>query len=81
MRAIRCHTACKWVLLYLERWLKAPVQMPDGTLMQPDKGTPQGSVISPVIAHLFLHYAFDQWMRKHHPNVPFERYADDAICH
>lgn len=81
MRAVRRHTDCAWVLLYIERWLKAPVQLADGTVEQPDKGTPQGSVISPVLANLFLHYAFDQWMRKHHPEVPFERYADDVICH
>jgi group II intron reverse transcriptase/maturase len=81
MRAVRSHTDCAWVLLYIERWLKAPVQMPDGTVVQPDKGTPQGGVVSPVLANLFLHYAFDRWMQKHHPDVPFERYADDAICH
>lgn len=81
MRAVRRHTDCAWVLLYIERWLKAPVCMPDGSLVAPDKGTPQGAVISPVLANLFLHYAFDRWMQQHHPEVPFERYADDAICH
>lgn len=81
MRAVRHHTDCAWVLLYIERWLKAPVQMPDGTIMQPDKGTPQGGVASPLLANLFLHYVFDRWMQKYHPEVPFERYADDAICH
>lgn len=81
MRAVRRHTDCAWVLLYIERWLKAPVQMPDGTVVHPDEGTPQGGVVSPVLANLFLHYAFDRWMQKYHPDVPFERYADDAICH
>jgi retron-type reverse transcriptase len=81
MRAVRHHTDCKWVLLYIERWLKAPVSMPDGTLVSRERGTPQGSVISPVLANLFLHYAFDRWMQREHPDIPFERYADDAICH
>lgn len=81
MRAVRKHTDCKWLLLYIERWLKAPVQMKDGTLVSREKGTPQGGVISPVLANLFLHYGFDEWMRRNCPNVPFERYADDAIVH
>jgi RNA-directed DNA polymerase len=81
MRAVRHHTDCKWVLLYIERWLSAPVSMPDETLVSRERGTPQGSVISPVLANLFLHYAFDCWMRREHPDIPFERYADDAICH
>jgi RNA-directed DNA polymerase len=81
MRAVRCHTECKWVLLYIERWLRAPVCMPDGTLVSRERGSPQGSVVSPVLANLFLHYAFDCWMRKQYPDIPFERYADDAICH
>jgi RNA-directed DNA polymerase len=81
MRAVRHHTDCKWVLLYIERWLKAPVSMPDGTLVSRERGTPQGSVISPVLANLFLHYAFDCWMQREYPDIPFERYADDAICH
>jgi RNA-directed DNA polymerase len=81
MRAVRRHTDCKWVLLYIERWLQAPVSMPDGTLVSRERGTPQGSVISPVLANLFLHYAFDRWMQREHPDIPFERYADDAICH
>jgi group II intron reverse transcriptase/maturase len=81
MRAVRRHTDCKWVLLYLERWLKAPVSMPDGTLVDRERGSPQGSVVSPVLANLFLHYAFDCWMDREFPDIPFERYADDAICH
>ena len=81
MRAVRRHTDCTWVLLYLERWLKAPVSMPDGTLVDRQRGSPQGSVVSPVLANLFLHYAFDCWMDREFPDIPFERYADDAICH
>jgi group II intron reverse transcriptase/maturase len=81
MRAVRCHTDCAWVLLYIERWLQAPVCMPDGTLVNREKGTPQGSVVSSILANLFLHYAFDTWMRKEFPACPFERYADDAIIH
>lgn len=81
MKAVRKHTDCQWVVLYIERWLKAAVLMPDGMLMTRDKGTPQGGVVSPALANLFLHYAFDQWMVRHHPKVPFERYADDIICH
>jgi RNA-directed DNA polymerase len=81
MRAVRMHIDTPWVLLYIERWLKAPVRLPDGTLINPEKGTPQGGVISPILANLFLHHAFDSWMKKHCPHIPFERYADDVICH
>ncbi len=69
------------MLLYIERWLTAPVQLEDGTLEPREKGTPQGSVVSPLLANLFLHYAFDRWMAQHHPDIPFERFADDAVCH
>jgi len=69
------------VLLYVERWLKAPLQRADGTQVQRDRGTPQGSAISPLLANLFLHYAFDMWMTREYPGVPFERYADDAVAH
>jgi len=81
LRAVRHHTDCRWVLLYVERWLQAAAKLEDGTLEPREKGTPQGSVISPLLANLFLHYAFDRWMAQHHPDIPFERYADDAICH
>lgn len=81
LRAIRHHTDCKWLLLYVERWLTAPVQLEDGSQLARDKGTPQGGVISPLLSNLFLHYVFDRWMRKQFPDIPFERYADDAICH
>lgn len=81
MRALRHHTQEKWVLLYVERWLKTPVQMQDGILQARTKGTPQGGVISPLLANLFLHYAFDAWMQRNYPSIPFERYADDMLCH
>jgi RNA-directed DNA polymerase len=81
MRAVSRHTDSKWILLYVERWLKAPGQQRDGTLIARDKGTPQGGVISPLLANLFLHYAFDKWMERNYPNNPFERYADDVIAH
>lgn len=81
MRAVRKHAKDKWVVLYIERWLKASVQEQDGTLVPREKGTPQGGVISPLLANLFLHYAFDEWMRRSYPQLPFERYADDAIVH
>ena len=81
LRAVRKHTDCPWVLLYIERWLKAPVQLEDGTLEPRERGTPQGSVISPLLSNLFLHYTFDRWMARNHPDIPFERFADDALCH
>jgi group II intron reverse transcriptase/maturase len=81
MKAVRRHTGCPWVLLYIERWLRAPVRMPDGDMVARERGTPQGAVVSPLLANLFLHYAFDCWMQREHPDVLFERYADDAICH
>lgn len=81
MRAVRRHTQETWVLLYIERWLKAPVQLKNGEIEPRDCGTPQGSVISPLLANLFLHYAFDKWMDINIPSCPFERYADDAIVH
>jgi group II intron reverse transcriptase/maturase len=81
LKAVRKHTDCPWVLLYVERWLKAPVQMQDGSVVARAAGTPQGGVISPLLANLFLHYAFDAWMARSFPAIPFERYADDIICH
>jgi len=81
LRAVRKHTDCPWVLLYIERWLKAPVQMENGTLEPRERGTPQGSVISPLLSNLFLHYTFDRWMARNYPDIPFERFADDGLCH
>lgn len=80
-RAVAHHTDSPWVRVYIARWLRAPVQKADGTLEQRTKGTPQGGVISPLLANLFLHYAFDLWMQRKFPQVQFERYADDAIVH
>jgi RNA-directed DNA polymerase len=81
LKAVAHHTDERWVLLYIERWLTAPMQMPDGTLVAREKGTPQGSPISPLLANLFMHYAFDRWMDREHPGSPFERYADDIVAH
>ena len=81
LKAVAHHTDERWVLLYIERWLKAPMQMPDGTLVAREKGTPQGSPISPLLANLFMHYAFDTWMVREFPGCPFERYADDIVAH
>jgi RNA-directed DNA polymerase len=81
VRAVEAVTDARWVLLYVKRWLAAPLQRPDGTLVERDKGTPQGSAVSPVLANLFMHYAFDQWMARNFPGCPFERYADDAVVH
>ena len=78
LRAVRHHTDCPWVLLYIERWLRAPVQMEDGSVVPRTAGTPQGGVISPLLANLFLHYAFDAWMARTFARIPFERYADDS---
>jgi RNA-directed DNA polymerase len=81
MKAVRKHIDEKWILLYIERWLKASIQMPNGEIVKRDKGTPQGGVISPLLANLFLHYCFDEWMQRKNSQVPFERYADDIIVH
>jgi RNA-directed DNA polymerase len=81
LKAVSKHTDLPWVLLYVQRWLEAPLQMEDGTLVQRDRGTPQGSAISPLLANLFLHYAFDSWLTKEFPFASFERYADDAVVH
>ena len=80
-RAVARHTDLPWVRLYVGRWLRAPMQRLDGSLEERTRGTPQGGVVSPLLANLFLHYAFDLWLRKNHPAVQFERYADDAVVH
>jgi len=80
-RAVAHHTDLAWIRLYVGRWLRAPIQREDGTLEQPTRGTPQGGVASPLLANLFMHYAFDAWMRRTFPSVPFERFADDALVH
>jgi RNA-directed DNA polymerase len=81
MRAVGKYTQCRWILLYVQRWLEAPMQLENGTLAPRTKGTPQGGVVSPLLANIFLHLAFDDWMRGKHPDVPFERYADDIVAH
>lgn len=82
MQLVREFTGEKYILLYTERWMKAPVQLKDGTLkVSEGKGTPQGGVISPLLANIFLHFAFDTWFVKQHHNGRFERYADDIIIH
>ncbi len=81
LKAVAHHTDLRWILLYVQRWLKAPLALEDGTLKPRDRGSPQGSAISPVLANLFLHYALDMWLGREFPAVPFERYADDVILH
>ncbi|QIY68079.1 group II intron reverse transcriptase/maturase [Streptomyces sp. RLB1-33] len=81
VKAVEAHTDAVWVKLYVRRWLAAPLKMPDGTLLERERGTPQGAPVSPVLANLFLHYAFDTWMAREFPTVWFERYADDAVLH
>jgi RNA-directed DNA polymerase len=81
LKAVQKHIDCRWILLYIERWLKAPVQQRDGTITERTKGTPQGAVISPLLANLFLHYCMDEWLRINYPACPFERYADDSVIH
>jgi RNA-directed DNA polymerase len=81
IKAVEAVTTTPWVLLYVRRWLAAPLQLPDGTLAERDKGTPQGSAVSPILANLFMHFAFDNWMARNFPGCPFERYADDAVVH
>jgi len=81
LKAVAHHTDQRWVLIYVERWLKAPLQREDGSLVKRDRGTPQGSAISPLLANMFLHYAFDAWMSREFGDVRFERYCDDVIVH
>jgi group II intron reverse transcriptase/maturase len=81
VKAVEVNTDQKWVVLYVKRWLKAPMQLPDGTVAERDRGTPQGSAVSPVLANLFMNYAFDWWLEREFPSVEFERFADDAVVH
>ena len=81
MKAVRTHIKDRWILLYIERWLKAPFETADRVLVPREKGTPQGGVVSPTLMNLFMHYSFDRWMQKTHPQCPFARYADDAVVH
>jgi len=81
VKAVEANTDQPWVILYVKRWLAAPLQRSDGSRVERDRGTPQGSAVSPVLANLFLHYAFDIWMARRFPSVAFERYVDDAVVH
>jgi len=81
LKAVAHHTDQRWILLYVQRWLEAPLQQADGALVARDRGTPQGSAISPLLANLFMHYAFDMWMVREFPDIQFERYCDDAVVH
>jgi RNA-directed DNA polymerase len=81
MKAIRFHTEEKWIHLYVERWLKAPIQKADGTLIERNSGISQGGVASPLFSNIFMHYVFDAWMKRQFPEIKFERYVDDALVH
>jgi RNA-directed DNA polymerase len=83
VKAVQANTTHeqRWIVLCVRRWLAAPIVMPDGRTQARDKGTPQGSAVSPVLANLFMHYAFDKWLERELPAVKFERYADDAVVH
>jgi RNA-directed DNA polymerase len=81
LRAVRKHVTCKWARLYIERWLTVPMEHEDGTKAERKSGTPQGGVVSPILSNLFLHYTFDLWMARTHPDLPWCRYADDGLVH
>ncbi|WP_255453436.1 group II intron reverse transcriptase/maturase [Wolbachia endosymbiont of Atemnus politus] len=81
LQAIKKHTDCKWVTLYVERWMKAAIQQADGSKVVREKGVPQGGSISPIISNIFMHHVFDIWMEQNYPTIPFERYVDDVIVH
>jgi group II intron reverse transcriptase/maturase len=81
MKAVRSHIKEGWILLYIERWLTAPFETADGVSLPRTRGTPQGGVVSPILMNLFMHYAFDSWMKRTYPQCPFARYADDAVVH
>lgn len=80
-KAVNFHMKLPWLNLYIARWLEASAEKEDGTIIKREEGSPQGSVISPLLSNLFMHHAFDDWMRRNFPSVPFERYADDAVIH
>jgi len=81
LRAVQKHVQCRWALLYIERWLTAPMEREDGTIVARTRGTPQGGVVSPILANLYMHYAFDLWMARTYPDLPWCRYADDGLIH
>ncbi len=79
MKAVRKHIKEDWILLYIERWLTAPFETAEGVCVPRERGTPQGGVVSPILMNLFMHYAFDQWMKRTYSQCPFARYADDCV--
>src|SRR5450631_1656220 len=81
MKAVRTHVRENWILLYIERWLTAPFETDEGFRIPRERGTPQGGVATPILMNLFMHYAFDCWMKRNFPQCPFARYADDAVVH
>jgi RNA-directed DNA polymerase len=81
LKAVRTHIREGWILVYVERWLTAPFEIAEGEQLQRERGTPQGGVVSPILMNLFMHYAFDSWMKRNNPQCPFARYADDAVVH
>ena len=81
MKAVKFHTKEKWIHLYIDRWLKAPVEMKDGKQLKREKGTPQGGPVSPLLANIFMHHAFDEWIKRRIPEIKYERYADDILAH
>lgn len=81
LKAVCHHTQCRWTQLYIKRWLKAPMVKGDGQVTERVKGTPQGGVITPLLFNLYLRYAFDHWMERNFPHIPFVRYADDGLMH
>lgn len=81
MKTVDKHSPTIWVRLYIQRWLTAPMVMPDGEVKARTKGTPKGGVISPLLANLFMHYVFDKWLIKHYPGMLWCRYPDDGLVH
>ena len=81
MKAVRKHSDCKFMIIYIERWLKAEMVLPNGNIIKRTSGTPQGGVISPILSNLFLHHVFDKWLETHYPNMKWCRYADDGLLH
>jgi group II intron reverse transcriptase/maturase len=81
MKAVRAHVKENWILLYIERWLTTPFETDESVRIPRERGTPQGGVVSPILMNLFMHYAFDCWMKRTNPHCPFARYADDAVVH
>ncbi len=81
MKAVKHHTNCRWMILYIKRWLEAPIENSEGKQIERNIGTPQGGVISPLLFNLYLHYTFDCWMKRSFPHIPFARYADDGVLH